>query len=71
MHYPWCKKKCPYCDFNSHYIHNIIVLKSKLDKKKQEKNIFFHNLLEDLDEETKEIKGANLVSIYFGKIKFI
>ena len=18
IHYPWCVKKCPYCDFNSH-----------------------------------------------------
>ena len=18
MHFPWCAKKCPYCDFNSH-----------------------------------------------------
>ena len=20
VHLPWCKKKCPYCDFNSHEI---------------------------------------------------
>ena len=20
IHYPWCVKKCPYCDFNSHPI---------------------------------------------------
>ena len=20
VHYPWCVKKCPYCDFNSHEV---------------------------------------------------
>ena len=20
IHFPWCEKKCPYCDFNSHQI---------------------------------------------------
>ena len=66
VHYPWCKKKCPYCDFNSHLYSQYY---NKFGKKRQVSNInhfFFNNLLEDLDEETKEIKGANLVSIYFG-----
>lgn len=22
IHFPWCEKKCPYCDFNSHAIHD-------------------------------------------------
>ena len=70
VHYPWCKKKCPYCDFNSHlYSQYYNKFNGKLGKKRQTTNIndfFFANLLEDLEEETKEIKGANLVSIFFG-----
>ena len=22
IHFPWCIKKCPYCDFNSHQVGN-------------------------------------------------
>ena len=70
VHYPWCKKKCPYCDFNTHlYSQYYNKFDNKLDKKRQTNNVndlFFNNLLEDLREETKEIKGAHLVSIYFG-----
>ena len=21
VHFPWCVRKCPYCDFNSHTLH--------------------------------------------------
>ena len=21
IHFPWCVRKCPYCDFNSHAVH--------------------------------------------------
>ncbi|MBI3171920.1 MAG: oxygen-independent coproporphyrinogen III oxidase-like protein, partial [Hydrocarboniphaga effusa] len=24
VHFPWCVKKCPYCDFNSHALHGEI-----------------------------------------------
>ncbi|PCJ86289.1 MAG: YggW family oxidoreductase [Thiotrichaceae bacterium] len=55
VHIPWCVKKCPYCDFNSH-------------EKNQSFNEsrYVKALLIDLDEEFKYCQQRSLSSIFFG-----
>ena len=52
IHYPWCVKKCPYCDFNSHEgsIHNG----------------YIKALLKDLDNDIKFIQNRKIHSIFIG-----
>ena len=54
IHIPWCVKKCPYCDFNSH-------VSNSLDEKK-----YLHTLMADLDNDLKLIDSRPIQSIFFG-----
>ncbi len=55
VHIPWCVRKCPYCDFNSHEQAGALPEKAYLTA-----------LLEDLDCDARYIQGRELVSIFFG-----
>ena len=55
IHLPWCVRKCPYCDFNSH--------EAKPD---MPEDAYVAALLNDLDEQLPRIWGRRLVSIFFG-----
>jgi putative oxygen-independent coproporphyrinogen III oxidase len=55
IHFPWCAKKCPYCDFNSHEIKGDIPEGQYIDA-----------LLSDLDQDLITIKNQPLVSIFMG-----
>lgn len=55
IHIPWCIKKCPYCDFNSH------VSNSELPEK-----TYIQTLIEDLENHLPEIWGRPIVSIFIG-----
>ena len=59
IHIPWCEKKCPYCDFNSHLAR----------KEVNEKN-YIGELLNDLDNDIAEfgdaIKERELQTIFIG-----
>lgn len=55
VHIPWCVKKCPYCDFNSHEKNEAF------DEKK-----YVEALLADLDDEYKHSQQRTLSSIFFG-----
>ena len=55
IHIPWCVKKCPYCDFNSH---------EKNDSFDEDK--YVQALLIDLDDEYKRCQNRTLSSIFFG-----
>ena len=55
IHFPWCARKCPYCDFNSHALHGAI----------PEEN-YLQALRDDLQEEVAQAKGRAIHSIFIG-----
>jgi len=55
IHIPWCIRKCPYCDFNSH----------KADQSLPETQ-YIDALLEDLDQDLLWVQGRKIESIFFG-----
>lgn len=55
IHFPWCIKKCPYCDFNSY----------KLTK--QESNVeYIDKLKTELQQKSEFFVGKRLTSIFMG-----
>ena len=65
IHTPWCEKKCPYCDFNSHYLEQIaagLVADELQDK-------YLAALKRDLKDSLRRfphLKGEKPVSIFIG-----
>ena len=55
VHIPWCVKKCPYCDFNSHAAGPDLPEEAYVDA-----------LLADLDADLAQVHGRPLTSIFFG-----
>ena len=55
LHFPWCVRKCPYCDFNSHTLHGELPETRYVDA-----------LLRDLDLQTDLIRGRTLHSLFLG-----
>ena len=55
IHIPWCVKKCPYCDFNSHEARNEIP---------EEK--YLKALTQDLESELPNIWGRSIESVFIG-----
>ena len=55
IHIPWCVRKCPYCDFNSHAAGPTLPEEEYVDA-----------LLADLDTDLQHVHGRPLTSIFFG-----
>lgn len=55
VHIPWCEKKCPYCDFNSHQ-----------GGEKIPEQDYLEALLKDLKNDLHWVKNRKLHSIFFG-----
>jgi len=55
IHIPWCVRKCPYCDFNSHAAGPDIP-----------EDAYVSALLDDFDRELPGVLGRPLTSIFFG-----
>ncbi|RBA58237.1 radical SAM family heme chaperone HemW [Stutzerimonas zhaodongensis] len=55
VHIPWCVRKCPYCDFNSH------AAGASLPE-----DAYVQALLADLDADREQIQSRRLTSIFFG-----
>ncbi len=54
IHLPWCEKKCPYCDFNSHQADSI------------PEQAYIAALLNDLEQDLPLIWGRRIDSIFIG-----
>lgn len=61
IHFPWCVKKCPYCDFNSHPLFSG-------SGKGQDFDAYLAHLLADFDSQTtaSAVSGAVFSSVFFG-----
>lgn len=55
IHIPWCVRKCPYCDFNSHRQPDVIP-----------EDAYVSRLIQDLDDSLADIWGRRLISIFIG-----
>jgi len=55
IHLPWCVRKCPYCDFNSH------PLKTDLPEQR-----YIQALLQDISYDLPLVKNRRISSIFFG-----
>ena len=54
IHLPWCEKKCPYCDFNSHQTDSI------------PEQAYIAALLNDLEQDLPLIWGRRIDSVFIG-----
>jgi oxygen-independent coproporphyrinogen-3 oxidase len=62
IHFPWCEKKCPYCDFNSHQIKDPSTnLSGGFDEQR-----YINALIADLETELPNIWGRQVHSIFIG-----
>lgn len=56
IHLPWCVKKCPYCDFNSH----------EFSPTGFEEDNYIEALIRDLDSELPRIWGRTINTVFIG-----
>ena len=55
VHLPWCVRKCPYCDFNSHELRGELPEAAYVDA-----------LIADLDSALPSVWGRRVYSVFFG-----
>ena len=59
VHIPWCVRKCPYCDFNSHEVRG----KSQGEAPEQD---YVQALIADMELALPQIWGRRVYSVFFG-----
>ena len=55
IHFPWCVRKCPYCDFNSYTLHGELAEDRYVDALEQ-----------DIQSQSLEVSGRQIISLFLG-----
>src|SRR5262252_2123528 len=55
VHFPWCVRKCPYCDFNSYSLHGELPAEP-----------YIARLLRDLEAQAGTVGGRTVESVFLG-----
>jgi putative oxygen-independent coproporphyrinogen III oxidase len=55
VHFPWCVRKCPYCDFNSYTLHGEL-----------SEEAYVRRLARDLEAQASEVRGREVGTVFFG-----
>src|ERR1700742_1359005 len=55
VHFPWCVRKCPYCDFNSYTLHGELA-----------EDRYIEALAQDIRQQSVAVAGRTVVSIFMG-----
>ncbi len=55
VHFPWCVKKCPYCDFNSHPLKGALAEAEYVDA-----------LLADISASATDFESCTVITVFFG-----
>jgi oxygen-independent coproporphyrinogen-3 oxidase len=55
VHFPWCVRKCPYCDFNSYTLQGELAAEP-----------YVARLCRDLEAQAAEVAGRTVISVFFG-----
>ncbi|MED7819909.1 MULTISPECIES: radical SAM family heme chaperone HemW [unclassified Francisella] len=56
IHFPWCVRKCPYCDFNSHAIKDDLFLSEQ----------YYKQLIIDFNNHLEDLQDREVISIFIG-----
>jgi oxygen-independent coproporphyrinogen-3 oxidase len=55
VHFPWCVRKCPYCDFNSYSLHGVL-----------DEGPYLERLERDLAAQARAVAGREVISVFLG-----
>ena len=55
VHFPWCVRKCPYCDFNSYTLTGELPQQAYLGR-----------LTRDLEAQAPQVAGREAISVFLG-----
>ena len=61
IHIPWCMKKCPYCDFNSHEVRGAGATKGEIPEQD-----YVAALIADFEQTLPRVWGRRISSVFFG-----
>jgi oxygen-independent coproporphyrinogen-3 oxidase len=65
IHFPWCVSKCPYCDFNSHALHDGVPGRDTVPEERYVEALLL-DLAQQLESQAGLVGGRAIASVFMG-----